>query len=85
MEPDQTNNPKLVEDGMKAFEETQQFRLKVTDIKLEVKEKYALILSSESNWLKRLVIKLRMQIEIGRRVSQLSSGRNLHAATVDLA
>lgn len=84
MEANRQNNSKLVEGGMENFEGTEQFRLRVGKIKRELTEKYVLILSGEKNWLKRLLIKIRLKIEIDRRISQLSSGKNLHGAILDL-
>jgi len=84
METNRQNNSKLVEGGMENFEGTEQFRLRVGKIKRELTEKYVLILSGEKNWLKRLLIKIRLKIEIDRRISQLSSGKNLYGAILDL-
>ena len=84
METNRQNDSKLVEGGMEDFERTEQYRLRVGKIKRELTEKYVLILSGEKNWFKRLLIKIRLKIEIDRRISQLSSGKNLHSAIVDL-
>lgn len=84
METKKVSNSKLVEGGMDNFERTVQFRLKVAEIKRELTENYGYILSREKNWLKRLLIKIRLKIEIDRKISQLSSSKNLHTAIVDL-
>ena len=78
------SNSKLVEGGMNKFEGTEQFRLKVAELKRELTEKYALRLSSETSWFKRLFIKVRLKIEIDKQIDQLSSDKNLHAVIFDL-
>lgn len=69
---------RITVDGRESFEQTSTFRLKVDEIKKEVKEEYSLLLLKERNWLKRLWISVRLRIETKRRIAKLSSGRNLH-------
>ena len=68
----------LIVDGKDNWENTNDFEKKVHDIRLELSEKYSLILSAEKSWFKRLLIKIRQMIEMNKRVDELSSWKNLH-------
>ena len=78
-----TKQPKpinLVEGGNHEWEGTDQFREKVREIVREITDEYSTRLLNERSWIKRLVIMLRLKIEIEKRINKLSSPRNLHAA-----
>ena len=68
----------LIEGGREELESTNEFKIKISEIRKELTEKYSLILSNERIWIARLIIKLRREIEIRRRIQTLSSQRNLH-------
>ena len=68
----------LIEEGRDRLENTNEFQCKVDAIRKNVREKYALNLVNEKNWAKRLVMVIRREIEIRRRVTKLSSLENLH-------
>ncbi|MBA4057030.1 MAG: hypothetical protein C0490_20110 [Marivirga sp.] len=68
----------LIEGGRDRLENTNEFRSKVEEIKKDVRDKYSLTLLNERNWTKRLLIFIRREIEIRRRVAELSSLKNLH-------
>lgn len=68
----------LMEGGRESLENTNEFKRKVEEINREVKDKYSLALLNEKNWVKRILIIVRRQIEIRRRIAELSSLRNLH-------
>jgi hypothetical protein len=74
---EQTN---LIEGGKERFESTRQFGTKVDEIKKELRDKYSLTILNEKNWAKRILIVFRREIEIRKRISHLSSIKNLHAA-----
>lgn len=69
----------LIEGGRDEFERTNEFVNKVAEIKKDVAEKYSLTISNERNWLRRLFIKIKLEIEIRKRIQALSSLKNLHA------
>ena len=73
--PGKTN---LIEGGRERLERTNEFKRKVEEINREVRDKYSLILGNEKNWAKRLLIIVRREIEIRKRIAELSSRRNLH-------
>jgi len=69
----------LIEGGKERLENTNEFKSKVKEIKRDVREKYSLTLSNERNWTRRIFIVIRREIEIRRRISELSSLKNLHS------
>ena len=69
----------LREGGMDAWEETDEYKEKIATITKEVRDKYSTMLAMEKSWIKRLILKLKESKEIRRRISELSSLRNLHA------
>lgn len=71
----QTN---LIEGGRERLENTDEFKQKVEQIEGEVRDKYSVTLSKEKNWIKRILILIRRDIEIGKRISEVSSSKNLH-------
>lgn len=78
----ETSNPgkiKLMEGGRDEFERTNEFMNKVAEIRKGVTDKYSPILSNERNWLGRLFIKVKIEIEIRKKIQALSSLKNLHA------
>ena len=69
----------LMEGGRDELEGTNEFMIKMGEIRKEVKDKYSFALSSEKSWVRRLLLKIKLEIEIRKRVRALSSLRNLHA------
>jgi hypothetical protein len=69
----------LVEGGRENLENTSEFKQKADEINKEVTAKCSLVLSSERNRVKRLLLILRREMEISRRINKLSSLKNLHA------
>ena len=69
----------LIEGGMDEFERTNEFVNKVAEIKKDVADKYSQKISNERNWLRRLFIRIKLEIEIRKRIKALSSLKNLHA------
>jgi hypothetical protein len=70
----------LFEGGRESLENTKEFKRKVEEINREVRDKYSPALLNEKNWAKRILITVRRQIEIRKRIAELSSLRNLHTA-----
>lgn len=80
MKKKHTRPIKLIDTGMDEWEYTDEYKSKVNKIITEVTEKYSAVLASENNWFKRLIIKLRRARDIRKRINELSSLKNLHAA-----
>lgn len=78
MKTKQTVPINLVEGGKENWQKTNEFNSRVNAIKKELTDKYSLTLLNERNWVKRLLIKIRLHIEISKRIDELSSLRNLH-------
>lgn len=70
----------LIEQGKGNWEKTDEFNKKVNEIRREVSGKYSLILSTEKNWFKRQIIKIRLWLEMKKRIDDVSSWKNLHVA-----
>ena len=83
METRKPNKLKLFEGGRDEFEGTNKFRNRVAEIRGDLTEKYSLTLSNERNWLRRLLIKVKLEIDIRKRIHELSSVKNLHAVNCD--
>lgn len=76
-----TKQPKqinLIEDGKNEWEQTDEYKGRVSKIIKEVTDKYSSSLLTEKNWIKRLLIKLRRTIEIEQKIREVSSSKNLH-------
>ena len=70
---------KLHEGGKDEFESTDEFMNKVEEIRKDLTEKCSQKLSNERNWVMRFLIKVKLEIEIRKRIHALSSLKNLHA------
>lgn len=68
----------LIQGGKERFENTNEFKRKAEEIKGKVRDKYALTFLDEKSWTKRVLIFIKREIEILRRISKLSSLKNLH-------
>ena len=68
----------MIEGGKERLENTNEFKSKVDEIKRDVRGKFSLTLLNERNWTRRIVIVIRREIEIRKRISELSSLKNLH-------
>ncbi len=77
MKTKQSEQNNLVEGGRENWEGTDEFQRKVEEIVKELTAKYSPALSNERNWAKRLLIKVRLKIEIRKKIAELSSLRNL--------
>lgn len=69
----------IIEGGRQELEGTNEFQNKVDEIRKELTQKYSPTLSTERNWLRRLLIKVKLEIEIRKRIQALSSLKNLHS------
>jgi hypothetical protein len=78
MKAKQARRISLTADGKDEWEMTEEYKDKVAKIIIEVRDKYSVVLLNERNWIKRFLMKLRFEIEIGRKINELSSPRNLH-------
>jgi type III secretory pathway component EscV len=79
MKTKKTNKLKLHEGGRDEFEGTDEFINKVEEIRKDLTEKYSQKLSNERNWVRRFSIKVKLEVEIRKRIRALSSLKNLHA------
>ena len=80
MKSNQIKPVNLVEGGKDEWEATSEYRVKINKIIKEVTDQYSPALVNENNWGKRLLIKIRLKIEIRKKIQELSSLKNLHAA-----
>jgi hypothetical protein len=80
MKAKQAEKTNLIEGGRENLENTNEFKRKVEEINREVRDKYSLTLLNEKNWARRILIVIRREIEIRRRIAELSSLKNLHTA-----
>jgi len=78
METTRSDKFKLHEGGRDEFESTDEFMNKVEKIRKDLTEKYSQNLSNERNLLKRLLITVKLEIDIRKRIQTLSSLKNLH-------
>ena len=69
---------KLIEGGRDEFERTSEFMNKVEEIRKDLTDKYSQKLSKERNWIRRFLIKVKLELEIRKRIRALSSLKNLH-------
>lgn len=79
MKTSKPNKFHLREGGVDEFESTAEFMNEVEEIRKEVTDTYSQKLSNERNWLRRFLIKVRLEIEIRKKIRVLSSLKNLHA------
>jgi len=68
----------LTEGGKNNWESTNEYKNKVNEICRELSDKYSLILSTEKNWFKRLLLRIHFWREKTRKIDELSSWKNLH-------
>ena len=78
MKTKQTNQINLFDGGRDEWEQTSEYRNRLNKIVREVTDKYSTSLSTERNWLKRLLIQIKLKREIQRQINELSSSKNLH-------
>jgi hypothetical protein len=83
METRRWNKFNLIEGGRDEFEGTNEFMKRIAEIKKEVTAEFFLTIAHEGNWLRRLVIKIKIENEIRKRINILSSLKNLHAISAD--
>ena len=72
----QPNN--LIDEGKANWESTDEYNKKVNEIRRELLQKHSSVLSTERNWFKRQIIKIRLCLELKKRIDELSSWKNLH-------
>lgn len=71
----------LFEGGKKVWEQTDLYDKKVNSVKQELRDKYQVLLKNERSWTRRLLIKIRFQIELKKKMDEISSWKNLHFAS----
>jgi hypothetical protein len=81
LKTDKERKFKIIEGGIEEFEATNEYKLKVAEIKRDLTDQYSRILSNERNWVRRLLIKIKCEIAIRKKIRALSSLKNLHAAS----
>jgi len=78
MKTKQSNQINLFDGGRDEWEQTDEYRNRSSKIVKEVTDKYSTSLSNEKNWLKRLLLRIKLKREIQRLINELSSLKNLH-------
>jgi hypothetical protein len=78
MKTKHTNQINLFDGGKDKWEQTEEYRNRSNKIVKEVTVKYSTSLTNEKNWLKRLLIKIKLKREIRTLINELSSLKNLH-------
>jgi len=68
----------VIAGGRANWEKTSEFQNKKDAIIKALTDQYALSISNEKHWIKRLLLKIRLRIETRRKLEELSSLRNLH-------
>ena len=69
---------KLIHDGKSNWKKTETFKRQSNEIKEAVTAKYSSLLALEQNWFKRILLHLKLQLELRKKIDELSSERNLH-------
>lgn len=69
----------IIEGGKEQFEEINEYKLKVAEIRRDLTDQYSLAVSNEKNWVRRCLLKIKLEIAINKRIRALSSLKNLHA------
>jgi len=70
----------IIHSGNYNYQRTDAFRQKSDVIRNEIRGKYDEQIKSESNFLRKIILKLRMNSEIRKAVEKMSSG-NLHLSS----
>lgn len=68
----------IIEGGRGRLENAIEFKRKVAVIKKDVQDEYSITLLNERNWVRRIFIIIRREVETRRRMAELSSLKNLH-------
>ena len=68
----------LYDGGLERWEETDDYRKRVSQIVKEATETYEVQIRQEANLFRRLWLRFRLFMEIRKKVGELSSPRNLH-------
>lgn len=68
----------IIEGGRGRLENAIEFKRKVAVIKKNVQDEYSITLLNERNWVRRIFIIIRREVETRRRMAELSSLKNLH-------
>jgi len=80
MHTNQQDKLNLFEGGRDELERTDEHRNRMLGIVNEVTDKYARQLSQERSWVRRLVIRIKRDMEIRKRIRAITSSKNLHIA-----
>lgn len=71
-----------MEGGRASWEGCSEFGNRIDQIKKELKEKYTPGMVNEKNWIKRVILKVKLQLEIRKNIKKLSSIKNLHLVRI---
>jgi hypothetical protein len=72
---------KIIESGPQHFKDSKTYLDKVKAIKEGIKMNYKSLLDNEPNFIRRIILKLKMEIEIRRAVSKLNSLEKMYLQT----
>jgi uncharacterized protein (DUF1015 family) len=73
-----TKTTNIIADGKRLFEKTKGVLAKTEQIRMEISKKYEPLISGERSYLKKLFLRIKMEVEIRRKLKEISSPRNLH-------
>jgi hypothetical protein len=68
----------IIESGPQNFKNSKTYSDKVKAIKEEIKINYRSLLDSEPDFMRRIILKLKMEIEIRRAISKLNSQEKVY-------
>jgi hypothetical protein len=69
---------KIIESGPQNFKNSKTYSDKVKAIKEEIKTNYKPLLDNEPDFIRRIILKLKMVIEIRRAISKLNSSEKMY-------
>jgi hypothetical protein len=75
------NDTKIIAEGPENYKHSKAYREKVSQIILETKTKYQLLIDNETNLLIKLFLKLKMVCEVQRAVYKLNSPGKMYLKT----
>jgi hypothetical protein len=71
----------IIESGPRNFKNSKTYLDKVKAIKEEIKTNYKSLLENEPDFIRRIILKLKMEIEIRRAISKLNSLEKMYLQT----
>ena len=79
MKTNKSDKLNLREGGKEELEATYEFARQASEIRKQVTDKYAPLISQQRSWLTRFLTRLKRENEIRKQIQRLSSWKNLHS------